>query len=157
MWDKLLGVSAAVFAARAALIVERELEAAVEAARARSEETFVAPHIEDAFALPGTPEEHDAFKARIVRALLAQKGFAECEAPPWAGTLPITEDGIVALLNGANEGKRRPYLVVEYGRTLRALGWHIERAMPFEEHSAHLLIPSPEPRRRGRPRRLQSW
>jgi hypothetical protein len=53
-----------------------------------------------------SPEQYAELKARIVRAA-AQRWFAACEAPPRAGTLPITEDDIVALLNGPNEGKQR--------------------------------------------------
>jgi hypothetical protein len=77
---------------------------------------------------------------RIIRAAVARAWF-KYEAPRWAWPLPISQEEIVARLN-VHEGSRpfgRHQLVAEYGRHLRGLAWHIERARPFEEYCAEWL------------------
>jgi hypothetical protein len=79
---------------------------------------------------------------RIVRAAVARAWF-RFEAPKWGPPLPISQQEIIARLN-TREGNRHPgrhQLVAQYGKHLRDLGWHIERAMPFEEYCAYEINP----------------
>lgn len=85
------------------------------------------------------PESQRAeLEKRAVMALLA-KWFAENEAPPWAGELPLTLDDCVARYNGPNRGSRRGMLVGQYGVHVRSAGWDLRYVMPFEVFCASKL------------------
>jgi hypothetical protein len=89
------------------------------------------------------PESQRAeLEARAVRALLARKWFAENEAPPWAGELPLTPDECIARFNGPNRGSRRGILVGEYGQLLRSMGWNLQHVPPFEVFCSQVLSPA---------------
>jgi hypothetical protein len=79
---------------------------------------------------------------RAVMALMARKWFAENEAPPWAGELPLTPDECIARFNGPNRGSRRGILVGEYGQLLRSMGWNLQHVPPFEVFCSQVLSPA---------------
>jgi hypothetical protein len=88
------------------------------------------------------PEHHIQLEQRAVRAILAKKWFAECEAPPWAlalGGLPLKRADCEALLNGIHQGNQRSMLVSLYGTRLMGAGWDYRRAMPFEVFCSQVL------------------
>jgi hypothetical protein len=88
------------------------------------------------------PCQRADLKRRAIRALCAQKWFTH-EAPAWAQPLPLRFEDCIALFNGVNQGNRRPRLVGEYGIALRAMGWNLQHAVPFEVFCAHALVPPP--------------
>jgi hypothetical protein len=107
---------------------------------------------------PPAAEYYDELQAKIVRALCAQK-WSEFETPHWINPLPLKEEDCIALLN-IPEAQRwdRHWLRSQYGRHLRSLGWHYERAVPFEKFCAQQYNTSDTPtygvRKRGRPKKL---
>ena len=74
----------------------------------------------------------------VVRALCACKWF-EGEAAPWAQPLPLTQKDCVACFNLGPGDHRRAVARGEYGLYLRGLGWHYQRARPFEVQCAQRL------------------
>jgi hypothetical protein len=150
--DKLQEVSEREFEREIARLVEREFELR----RALPNHISATPWTNEAFDPHASPEELVEVKAREVRALLARKWF-EQEAPPWAQPLPLRYDRMIVLLNQFRPGNWRPRLVAEYAQRLRASEWHIQRAQRFEEFSAYVMTGGSPPRRRGRPRKFQSW
>jgi hypothetical protein len=105
-----------------------------------------------------TPEYFDELQATIVRALCTQK-WSEYETPSWVNPLPLKEEDCIALLN-IPEAQRwdRHWLRSEYGRHLRSLSWHYQRAIPFEKFCAQKYNTGDTPtygvRKRGRPKKL---
>jgi hypothetical protein len=91
------------------------------------------------------PQYRDGLKERVMRALLAQKWF-EFEAPRWAWPLPIREEDSLARRNAEERWQNprqdhRYRIVADYAESLRGLGWHYERILPFEIYCAHCLRP----------------
>jgi hypothetical protein len=108
--------------------VELEVDEVFEALHTFADETCEIPWIGGTYP-PCTPQEQLVpLKQRVVRARCAQFWF-EFEAPRWAQPLPLRLKDCQALYNQPNH-RLRP--VGEYGELLRALGWHLERAKPFE-------------------------
>jgi hypothetical protein len=138
---------------------EREVEQVVERKFAH---VFAALQAGEEVEIPviRRPEEYwerDDLQARVVRALCCRKWF-EFEGPRWAQPLPLKEDDCIALFNLPEPRWGRHWLVGEYGRHLRRLGWHYQRAIPFEKFCAQKYNCGPAPtfgvRKRGRPRKL---
>jgi hypothetical protein len=76
--NRLQELSAQEFEAAAKRLVEREFEIA------RQRGARKAPITGEEIYYDAPPEHHTQLEARAVRAVLAKKWFAECEAPPWA-------------------------------------------------------------------------
>jgi hypothetical protein len=152
MTDKLLEVSAREFEHAIERLVERKFEIR----RALPNHISSTPWTDKPFNPHAPLEQLVELKAREVRALLCQKWF-EDEAPKWAQPLPLRYDRMIILLNQFDGTNWRPRLVSEYAQMLRMLGWHFERAQPFEIFSAHVVTGGVPPRKRGRPHKLQGW
>jgi hypothetical protein len=127
--NRLQELSAQEFETAAKRLVEREFEIA------RQRGARKAPITGEEIYYDAPPEHQTQLEERAVRAVLAKKWFAECEAPPWAlalGGLPLSPEEIVALRNGVHQGKPRPGMLAGYGQHLRGAGWMLEYALPFE-------------------------
>jgi hypothetical protein len=107
-----------------------------------------------------TSEYFTELQAKIVRASCAKK-WCESECPSWLNPVPLREEDCIGLLNIPDDDQRwgRNWLRSEYGRHLRNLSWHYERAVPFEKFCAQKYNSSDTPtsgvrKKRGRPRKL---
>lgn len=126
MADRLREISAQEFEAFVKRRVEREFEIA------RQRGARQAPITGDTIYDDASPEQQAEQVTRAVSAVLARKWFAENEAPPWCGPLPLSQDEITDLLNGDNRGKHRPRMLAGYGQVLRNMGWELEHAPTFD-------------------------
>jgi|SRR5262249_25899891 len=108
--------------------VEHEVDEVFEALCALADDVYEIPWIGGTYPPRAPREKLVPLKQRVVRARCAQCWF-EFEAPRWAQPLPLRLKDCQALYNQPN---RRLRPVGEYGELLRALGWHLERARPFE-------------------------
>jgi hypothetical protein len=126
MTDRLQAISAQEFEA----FVKRKVQRLFEIVR--QDLASEAPITGDQIHPGTTPKQYAMLEERAVMAVLAKRWFEKCEAPPWAlalGGLPLSWGEIVAL---RNKGKPRPAALARYGEMLRAHGWQLKYAPPFE-------------------------
>lgn|SRR5262245_43711138 len=123
-YDRLLKTSLQEFEHK----VTREVNELFEAAHALPDEICEIPFIGGTYSPHAPQEQLTPLKQRVVRARCCQHWFT-FEAPLWAQPLPLRLKDCRALYNQPN---RRLMPVGEYGEMLRSMGWHFERALPFE-------------------------
>ena len=130
MLDRLQELSAQKLERAVRDLVERKFAIA----RQRSARTM--PITGDVIHYDAPPEHRAQHHAQLIdratKALIARKWFAENEAPPWCGPLPLSQDEITDLLNGPNPGDYRPRMLAGYGQALRNMGWELEHAPTFD-------------------------
>lgn len=85
------------------------------------------------------PQEDNAAHVKLaVQALLARRWWEQEGAPRWAMSvpLPLSNDECTEL---GNAGDMRLTFVAEYAGRLRAIGWDLRRALPFEAFCATVV------------------
>jgi hypothetical protein len=130
-YERILKNSMAEYEQKLRSLMLPKLRQVLEAAQPGDEVPFIGDKVQSP-QYDDYQEYRDALPERVLRALYCKEWFRH-EAPAWAQPLLLRSEECIAVYNLPGEPRLgRRSLVAHYSQYMRGLGWHIERAQPFE-------------------------